>query len=55
MMVFLHVFNHIYDYSWVNMDTMFNGSVPYLLAGSLVILAFFGSWAGYFVLQMQMM
>ncbi|WP_457558459.1 hypothetical protein [Candidatus Harpocratesius sp.] len=50
MMVFLHVFNHIYDYSWVDMDTMFNGSIPYFLAGSLVLLAFFGSWAGYFVL-----
>jgi hypothetical protein len=50
MMVFLHVFNHIYDYSWVDIDTLFDGSVPYLLAIFLVIIAFLGSWAGYFVL-----
>ncbi|MHA1521207.1 MAG: hypothetical protein ACTSRK_13570 [Promethearchaeota archaeon] len=50
LMVFLHVFNHIYDYSWVDMDTLFDGSVPILLAIYLVLMAFLGGWAGYFVL-----
>ena len=50
LMVFLHVFNHIYDYSWVDTSNLFDGSVNFFLMAFLVLLAFLGGWAGYFLL-----
>ncbi len=49
MMVFLHVFNHIYDFSWVDIGTIFNDA-PVLFALFVIMAGFFGGWAGYFLL-----
>ncbi|NHJ86072.1 MAG: hypothetical protein FK734_11465 [Asgard group archaeon] len=52
MMVFLHVFNHIYDYSWVDSGLLFSGQPGYDFFRSLFFAfsAFFGNWVGYFIL-----
>ncbi|MBN2157600.1 MAG: DUF1624 domain-containing protein [Candidatus Lokiarchaeota archaeon] len=49
LMVFLHVFNHLYDYSWIDPSTIFQVVHP-LLAVWFIVMAFLGAWAGYFVL-----
>ena len=50
MMVFLHVFNHMYDYSWIEIDTLFDGTAPTYLGIFFVLVAYLGGWAGYFIL-----
>jgi hypothetical protein len=49
MMVFLHVFNHMYDYSWVDPADLFTG-IPFFLSLFIAFSAYFGNWAGYFIL-----
>jgi len=49
LMVFLHVFNHLYDISWIDPATLFN-EVHWSLAILFLLMAFLGAWAGYFVL-----
>jgi hypothetical protein len=49
MMVFLHVFNHIWDFSEVGLDDLFS-SLSFGLSLLMVIMAFFGGFAGYFIL-----
>ncbi|MBD3193259.1 MAG: hypothetical protein GF308_21675 [Candidatus Heimdallarchaeota archaeon] len=49
MMVFLHVFNHMYDYSWVDPGQLFTG-IPFFLSIFIAFSAYFGNWAGYFIL-----
>ncbi|MCG3223481.1 MAG: hypothetical protein H7647_03375, partial [Candidatus Heimdallarchaeota archaeon] len=49
MMVFLYVFNHIWDFSEVGLDDLFS-SLSFGLSLLMVIMAFFGGFAGYFVL-----
>ncbi|MCK4973430.1 MAG: hypothetical protein KAS52_08920, partial [Candidatus Heimdallarchaeota archaeon] len=49
MMVFLHVFNHIWDFSGVGLDDLF-ATLNFGLSLLMVIMAFFGGFAGYFIL-----
>ncbi|MHA1202744.1 MAG: hypothetical protein ACTSQ4_09500 [Candidatus Heimdallarchaeaceae archaeon] len=49
MMVFLHVFDHIWDYSGVEVDDLFT-NLDFGLSLILIIMAFFGGFAGYFIL-----
>ncbi|MBY9002191.1 MAG: hypothetical protein KGD64_14825, partial [Candidatus Heimdallarchaeota archaeon] len=49
MMVFLHVFNHIWDYSGISVDDLFS-DINFGLSLTMIIIAFFGGFAGYFIL-----
>ena len=49
LMVFLHVFNHIWDYANVTVDDLFN-NLNFGLSLVMVLMAFFGGFAGYFIL-----
>ncbi|MCK4895937.1 MAG: hypothetical protein KAS47_03960 [Candidatus Heimdallarchaeota archaeon] len=49
MMVFLHVFNRIWDFSGVGLDDLF-ATLNFGLSLLMVIMAFFGGFAGYFIL-----
>ncbi|MBN1329845.1 MAG: hypothetical protein JXA54_10260 [Candidatus Heimdallarchaeota archaeon] len=52
MMVFLHVFNHMIDYSAVDAGKLFSFETGYGFFSSLffVFAAFFGNWIGYFII-----
>ncbi len=49
MMVFLHVFDHIWDFSSVGLNDLFT-TLNFGLSLVMVIMAFFGGFAGYFIL-----
>jgi len=49
MMVFLHVFNHIWDFSDVGISDLFT-NINFGLSLIMIIMAFFGGFAGYFIL-----
>ncbi|MCG3256130.1 MAG: DUF1624 domain-containing protein [Candidatus Heimdallarchaeota archaeon] len=52
MMVFLHVFNHKYDYSWVfdaGIENIFQITNPFF-AIFILFSGFFGNWVGIFIL-----
>lgn len=49
MMVFLHVFNHMYDYSWVQPEDLFS-NIDFFRSVFFAFSAFFGNWVGYFIL-----
>ncbi len=49
MMVFLHVFDHIWNYSGVEVDDLFT-NLNFGLSLIMIIMAFFGGFAGYFIL-----
>jgi len=48
MMVFLHVWNHIYDFSWIDLGTIFQ-EANFLFGIWVIFCGFFGGWAGYFL------
>ncbi|MHA1816344.1 MAG: hypothetical protein ACTSX1_10080, partial [Candidatus Heimdallarchaeaceae archaeon] len=49
LMVFLHVFNHIWDFSGVGLNDLFS-TLNFGLSLIIVIMAFFAGFAGYFIL-----
>ncbi len=52
MMVFLHVFNHMIDYSSVDAGQLFSGVPPYTFINSafFAFSGYFGNWIGYFII-----
>ncbi len=49
MMVFFHSVQHLYDISWAtNIENLFK--MNFLIIISVILLAFFVGWAGYFLL-----
>ncbi|MHA1829638.1 MAG: TM2 domain-containing protein [Candidatus Heimdallarchaeaceae archaeon] len=49
MMVFLHSIQHIYDISWAaDINQLFQKNILIILG--VILLAFFGGWAGYFLI-----
>ena len=49
LMVFLHVFNHIWDFKDVTVGDLFN-TLNFGISLVMVLMAFFGGFAGYFIL-----
>ncbi|MFW9924111.1 MAG: hypothetical protein ACFFDW_12565, partial [Candidatus Thorarchaeota archaeon] len=49
MMVFLHVFNHMYDYSSIDASDLFT-NLDFFRSLFFAFSGYFGNWVGYFII-----